>query len=105
VSAGSPAHCECNTLSSVFSEVRWTAWSEDHTTRHAVSPQEVEEVLFTQPRWIAKAGQDTTLVYGRTAAGRLLLVVTVDEGEGVAFVVTAREMTEREKRTFRGKAG
>jgi uncharacterized protein len=43
-------------------------------------------------------------VHGKTAAGRLLLVVAVDEGDGVAFVVTARDMTEQEKRTFRRKA-
>jgi hypothetical protein len=68
-----------------------------------VTPQEVEEVLFTQPRWIAKGRHDKTLVHGRTAAGRLLLVVAVNEEAGVAFVVTAREMTEQVKRTFRGK--
>jgi hypothetical protein len=28
----------------------------------------------------------------------------LDEGEGVAFVVTAREMNEQEKRTFQRKA-
>lgn len=88
----------------MFSEVRWTAWSENHVARHAVSPQEVEEALFAQPRWITKGRNDTTLVHGRTDAGRLLLVVTVAEGNGVAFVVTARELEEREKRTFLGKA-
>jgi hypothetical protein len=32
------------------------------------------------------------------------LVVAVDEGDGVAFIVTAREMTQQEKRTFHRKA-
>ena len=45
----------------------------------------------------------TTLVYGQTHAGRHLLVVAVDEG-GQAFVVTARDMTDAEKKTFRRKA-
>jgi hypothetical protein len=40
---------------------------------------------------------------GRTFAGRYLLVVTIAEGEE-AFVVTAREMTTAEKKTFRRKA-
>jgi uncharacterized protein len=43
------------------------------------------------------------LVYGRTYAGRYLLAVALDEG-GQAFVVTARDMTDAEKRTFRRKA-
>lgn len=46
---------------------------------------------------------DSTLVYGCTAVGRHLFVVVVDDG-GEAFVVTARDMTEREKRTFKRKA-
>jgi uncharacterized protein YebE (UPF0316 family) len=88
----------------VYREVRWTDWSEDHIGRHAVTPGEVEDVLFGRPRWIAKGRDGTTLVFGTTMARRLLLVVTVDEGDGVAFIVTAREMTEQEKRTFHQKA-
>jgi uncharacterized DUF497 family protein len=88
----------------VYGEVRWTAWSEDHIARHGVAPAEVEEVLFARPRWTTSGRDGTTLVFGTTMAGRLLLVVTLDEGGGVAFVVTAREMTEQEKRTFRRKA-
>jgi hypothetical protein len=43
------------------------------------------------------------LVYGRTYAGRYLLVVAIDEN-GAAFIVTARDMTDAEKKTFRRKA-
>jgi hypothetical protein len=50
---------------------------------------------------LGRAG--TTLVYGRTYAGRYLLVVVIPEGQE-AFVVTARDMTEAEKKTFRRKA-
>jgi uncharacterized DUF497 family protein len=88
----------------VYEEVRWTAWSEDHIARHGVAPAEVEEVLFTRPRWTTGGRDETTLVFGITTVGRLLLVVTLDEGDGAAFVVTARGMTEQEKRTFRRKA-
>ena len=50
------------------------------------------------------SGRDrTTLVYGRTYAGRYLLVVVIGEGQE-AFAVTARDMTEAEKKTFRRKA-
>jgi uncharacterized protein len=88
----------------VYREVRWTDWSEDHIRRHDVAAGEVEQVLFSRPRWIAKGRDGTTLVFGSTTSGRPVLVVTVDEGGGVAFVVTAREMTEQEKRTYRRKA-
>jgi len=88
----------------VYREARWTDWSEDHNRRHDVAAGEVEQVLFSRARWIAKGRDGTTLVFGSTTSGRPLLVVTVDEGSGVAFVVTAREMTEQEKRTYRRKA-
>jgi hypothetical protein len=46
-----------------------------------------------------RTGREGTLeVYGRTDAGRRLLVVVVDEGRGVCFVVTARDMTDSERR-------
>jgi hypothetical protein len=40
---------------------------------------------------------------GQTYAGRYLFVVAVDE-DGQGFVVTARDMTDAEKKTFRKKA-
>jgi len=51
-------------LVGVYREVRWTDWSEDHIRRHSVAAGEVEEVLFTRPRWIAKGRDGTTLVFG-----------------------------------------
>jgi hypothetical protein len=44
-----------------------------------VASAEVEEVLFARPRWITAGRGGTTLVFGTTMAGRLLLVVTLDE--------------------------
>jgi uncharacterized protein len=43
------------------------------------------------------------LVYGRTYAGRYLFVVALPEGDE-AFIITARDMTAAEKKTFRRKA-
>jgi hypothetical protein len=43
------------------------------------------------------------LIYGRTYAGRYLLVVAT-EGHDEAFIVTARDMTPGEKKTFQRKA-
>jgi hypothetical protein len=43
------------------------------------------------------------LVYGTSAAGRYLLVVLAEALDGRHLVVTAREMTDSERRTFRRK--
>jgi hypothetical protein len=59
--------------------------------------------ILERPYWSVPGRDGTTLVYGQTYAGRYLLVVAVDE-DGQAFVVTARDMTDAEKKTFRRKA-
>lgn len=45
----------------------------------------------------------TIWMYGRTYSGRYLFVVVVEDRQD-AFVVTARDMTPAEKKTFHRKA-
>lgn len=86
----------------VFKAVRDSEWSFGPIAAHGVSLDEVREAILEHPYWAAPGRGGTTLVYGRTYAGRYLLVV-IPEGQE-AFVVTARDMTETEKKTFRRKA-
>jgi uncharacterized protein (DUF4415 family) len=83
----------------MFKAVRYSDWSADHIAAHGVSMDEVREAILERPYWAARGRDGTTLIYGRTYASRLLLVVVLPEGQE-AFVVTAREMTEAEKKTF-----
>ncbi len=71
--------------------------------RRHLSLVEVREAILERPYWAAPGREGTILVYGRTYAGRYLLVVAIDEN-GAAFIVTARDMTDAEKKTFRRKA-
>ena len=87
----------------VFKAVRDSDWSADHIAAHGVTLEEVREAILERPYWAAPGREGTTLAYGRTYAGRYLLVVVIAEGEE-AFVVTARDMTDAEKKTFRRKA-
>jgi hypothetical protein len=91
----------CSTL--CVREILWTEQSEAHIARHCVQPVEVEEVVFSRPQWSVPQPRDIELLYGRTLAGRYLLVVLSDGLDGRWYVVTAREMTHRERRTFRRK--
>jgi hypothetical protein len=63
----------------------------------------VRQAVLERPYWSVPRREGTTLVYGRTDAGRYLLMVALDEG-GQAFIITARDMTDAEKKTFRRKA-
>jgi uncharacterized protein len=88
----------------VYREVMWTEESEDHIARHQVTPQEVDEVVNSRPIYTVAGREETTLVYGTTSAGRYLLVVLAETGDGRWYVVTARDMTETEARTYRRKS-
>ncbi len=87
----------------VFKAVRDSEWSADHIAAHGVTLDEVREAILERPYWAVPGRDGTLLIYGRTYGGRHLLVVAIAEGDE-AFIVTARDMTSAEKRTFRRKA-
>jgi uncharacterized protein len=87
----------------MFRAIRDSDWSADHIAAHGVTLDEVREAILERPYWAAPGREGTTLAYGRTYAGRYLLVVVIADGEE-AFVVTARDMTDAEKKTFHRKA-
>lgn len=71
--------------------------------KHNVMAIEVEEVVNSRPQWEHSGVENSTLVYGRTDAGRHLLVVLVESADGRWYVATARDLTTSEMRTFRRK--
>ncbi|MEW6447284.1 MAG: BrnT family toxin [Bacillota bacterium] len=75
-----------------------------HITKHNVTPVEAEEVFeFPEEVLIRKTRQGYRLAYGRTAAGRYLLVVFVLKQSGVVRVITARDMNQAERRYYRSQ--
>ncbi len=89
----------------VVREIRWTEESEDHIARHNVTPDEVEQVVNTRPRLVVAGPEEVEYGLGTTDAGRHLLVVLVEAVDGRDLVVTAREMSDSERQTFRRKGG
>jgi len=96
-------HYESRYTGGSFSPITWTEESEDHIARHGVKPEEVQEALYTRPRWITPGRSGTTLVFAMTDAGRYLLVVVASALDGGVYVVTARDLNDSERRTFRRK--
>ncbi len=84
-------------------EIRWTDKTEDHIAAHAVTPDEVEQVVHTRPRLLLTGREGTRYLFGTTGAGRYLLVVLAEAMDGRDYVVTAREMTDTERQAFRRK--
>ncbi len=78
--------------------------------KHGVSAEESEEVLFSSPvvRRIGKGqvkGEDLYAAYGETEAGRHLVVFFVRKREVAALPISAREMTNAERRYYAEREG
>ena len=81
-------------------------WDEEnflHIARHAVTPEEVEEVCFSNSCCVERGRDNFYYATGRTETGRHLFVVFKFLGRGRARVITARDMDEREKSRFKRK--
>ena len=85
----------------MWRESVWSDLSEAHVARHDVTPVDVEDVVNTRPWWEHPGVDDSTLVYGRTADGRYLMVVLAESMDGRWYVVTARGMATSGMRTYR----
>ena len=89
-------------------DLYWRADRVEQMARHSVSPDEVEEAVFGDGSGVllrvgaAERNPDETLYryFGRTEAGRPLLVVLLYLGQGLAMPVTARDMTPGERSGF-----
>lgn len=58
-------------------------------------------MLYGRPRYVRRGRHETREVFGTTAVGRYFAVIISDALDGGTYVVTAREMTDSERRTFR----
>jgi uncharacterized DUF497 family protein len=87
--------------------VIWLPEIEDKLScKHQVYVDEVEEVLFDDHphiRFVEKGhvpGEDLYSAYGRTTAGRWLIVFFIVKGENEALVISARDMERKERRLY-----
>jgi uncharacterized DUF497 family protein len=84
-------------------EARWTSWSEEHVARHGVEWHEVEEAL-TPPIVSRPVSEGALKVLGRTYAGRYLAVIVSPDGDPpTVFVITARDMDDRERKQYQAR--
>ena len=82
--------------------ISWDQETVDHISNHLVSPEEVEEVLFNDgdPPLVMRGRGGKYLAYGKTDGGRLLFVVWASKYRKTK-IVTARDMTQKEKRFYK----
>jgi uncharacterized DUF497 family protein len=80
----------------------WDDDNTDHIARHDFVPDEVEEVFASEYQLYRTRG-GRYLAWGQTLDGRMTLVVFERPERRRIRVITAREMTKRERRRFRRK--
>jgi uncharacterized protein len=87
----------------MIQELLWPDDQIDHIAGHDISPDEFEEVCFGRSLVLRAKSEGTNPVYhvlGETFAGRHLLCIVISFPDGKGYPVTARTMTEREKRRY-----
>jgi len=87
-----------------FQRYEWDDVNIDHIGSHNVIPQEIEEANFNEPL-VMKARGKRYIVYGRSDSGRYIFIVAVYKGKGVVRAITARNMTQSERRLYNKKRG
>ncbi|MFC4560334.1 hypothetical protein ACFO4E_00535 [Nocardiopsis mangrovi] len=88
----------------MFGEIMWTEQAEAHIARHCVTPDEVETVLGDRKNR-RRPGRGVSYVFGRTDAGRCIMVVAAESMDGRTYIATARDMSAAELRWFRKVEG
>jgi len=86
-------------------EIRISRFVEEHIwTKHRVAPEEVEEVCFSEPL-VRRGRNHSYAVYGRSEAGRYLIVFLYPAGGGVFRLATARDMEQVERQSYQRSKG
>ena len=84
-----------------ISRLNWDDYRIEHIAKHNVEPDEVWEVWEDPVHLARRQGRNRYLVYGQAANDRYLFVV-LEHIEGTVYKpITARDMTDREKKSFR----
>lgn len=90
-------------------KIRELIWPNDrieHIAAHRVNVVETEEVCFGDPLVLRSKTEGANPVYyvlGQTTAGRYLFCVIIQFPDGKGYPITARDMTDNERRRFKSR--
>jgi len=78
-------------------------------TKHNVRTDEVEEILFGKSHFRRAQkghvkGEDLYAAYGQTAGGRYLIVLFIRKEQAAALPISARDMSDSERRYYERQA-
>ena len=82
-----------------MSKLIWDEWNKEHIKKHKVTVKEVEEV-FKSSKITKKTYLNRTLILGKTKKYRFLTIVVSTEKQVQPYVVSARDMSKKERRYY-----
>lgn len=82
-----------------MSKLIWDEWNKEHIKKHNVTVSEVEEV-YKSSKITRKANLNRKLILGETKNGRFLTIVVSTEKQIEPYVVSARDMSKKERRYY-----
>lgn len=76
--------------------------------KHGVEQNEVEQVFAGKPRYFRgpkskRRGENIYYAFGQTTGERYLVVTYIKKKDGRALILSAREMTDKERRRYKRK--
>jgi uncharacterized DUF497 family protein len=80
--------------------LQWDRKNIAHIAQHGVTPEEFNEVCQGNILFKKGRGEKIYLIYGQTENKRYLFLVVKALGQGKYRPITARNMTEKEKRIY-----
>lgn len=83
-------------------ELIWDSWNVEHIARHDITPKEVEIALRDRKRKALRTYGGRLLILGRSGK-KLLTVVLAPEEKEKYYVVTARDMSKKEREFYRNE--
>ena len=94
----------------IIKNILWTEEVADKIQwKHQVTPQEVEEMLFRNPYIVFKekgrrnVQENVYIAFGMTNSGRYLFVLFILKMTKEALILTARDMTNSERKYYEKK--
>lgn len=79
-------------------------WDDDtvlHIAKHGVEPREIEEICFESTPFVLKSRHNRYSALGQTKSGRYLTIIFQYLGQNQAKIITARAMSESERRLYK----
>ena len=78
----------------------WDEWNIAHIARHAVTPEEVEQVALGDVL-VQKGKKGRTALIGPTESGRILRVIIDPDEKGIYYPVTAHTASKKDKELYK----